>query len=192
MIQNATITDQSLILRSGAGDLSATEILLGRYRNTLHTMIRLLIKDSHTAEDILQEVLIKINTQLLSSRYQEKGLFIHWASQIARHACMDYFRRSRAKKRVEVNEDDLSSCLNSINHTSDSPEGYLIGQERKVLLADAINHLPEKQRQVILMRHFEQKTFREIALITDCSINTVLGRMRYGIKNLRKLTDANI
>lgn len=147
-----------------------------------------MVKDRAAAEDIFQDAFVKIITTLKKGKYNEEGKFIQWASRIARNLVIDYFRKSN--KMQTVSEDNEgNSVFSYLDMHEDNQEDILIQNERDAKVRQLIEHLPPEQREVLVLRHYADMSFKQIAKLTDVSINTALGRMRYALNNLRKLID---
>lgn len=184
MITYLKKSDNELINLFTAGHDNALDSLVKRYRDKLFSSILFLVKDEYHAEDICQEVFIKIIETLKNGKYKEEGKFLPWAMKIAHNLTVDYFRKLKKLPFVKHNETDT---LETINCTEQNAEDKIITVQNIDKAKDMLEQLPEEQREVIILRHFANLSFKEIAEITGCSINTALGRMRYGLINLRKL-----
>ena len=181
----AQSTDNQLVLAFQEGTNSALEILLDRHKDKLYSSIYFLVKDKYLAEDLFQEVFIKIIDRLRTSRYNEEGKFIQWAMRIAHNLCVDHFRKvKRTPPIVTSNDYDI---FETINVRESGPENLLIKSQCYNDIREVIDLLPTEQREVIVLRHYADMSFKEIAEKTNCSINTALGRMRYALLNIRKL-----
>jgi RNA polymerase sigma factor (sigma-70 family) len=147
-----------------------------------------LVKDRHLAEDMFQEVFIKIIDTIRNNRYNEEGKFLPWALRISHNFCVDYFRKIKRTFSVGSDEKDVFESLGNIGDDADKSLSTLQSHSKLRLLID---ELPEEQREVLVLRHFAGMSFKEIADATNTSINTALGRMRYGLINLRKMIAEN-
>jgi RNA polymerase sigma-70 factor (ECF subfamily) len=132
----------------------------------------------------LQETFIKAINTIRGGRYNEEGKFMPWVSRIAHNLAIDHFRKS--KRYPEVVLEDGSRVFDSMEFSEESIEDKQMKKDNHVRLREFIKGLPVEQKQVLIMRHFLQMSFQEIAERTDVSINTALGRMRYALINLRK------
>ncbi|MBD0296216.1 MAG: sigma-70 family RNA polymerase sigma factor [Bacteroidota bacterium] len=179
------LADHELIQSFVAGNTNALEVLVLRYKDKLYTSILFLVKDKYLAEDIFQDVFIKIIDTVRSGRYTDEGKFLPWAMRIAHNLCVDHFRKVKRTPTVKNSEDQ--DIFEVLNFTEESPEDKLIKKQSHSRVKDMLDQLPEDQREVIILRHYADMSFKEIAAVTDCSINTALGRMRYGLINLRKM-----
>ncbi|MET3128526.1 RNA polymerase sigma-70 factor (ECF subfamily) [Arcicella rosea] len=137
------------------------------------------------AEDLMQDTFIKAVDVLRSGKYNDEGKFLPWVLRIAHNMAIDYFRRD--KRYPNVVFEDGSSVFNTLDFAEDSYEDLQIREESHAHLRDLIKRLPDTQREVLVMRHYEDMSFQEIADATGVSINTALGRMRYALINLRKM-----
>lgn len=177
-------SDSQLVSLYQQGNEEAFEVLLHRHKSRIYTAIYLIVKDRYKAEDLLQETFIKAVNTIKGGRYNEEGKFLPWISRIAHNLAIDSFRRS--KRYPEIVLEDGSAVFNSMAFSEESAESLKIVQETQVRLRDFIKELPEEQKQVLIMRHYMDMSFQEIAERTGVSINTALGRMRYALINLRK------
>src|SRR5215216_6650072 len=178
-------TDHELIQDFQDGDLYALETLILRHKEKMYTSILFLVKDKYLAEDIFQDVLIKIIDTIRGGRYTEEGKFLPWAMRIAHNLCVDHFRKVKRTPTIKNSEDQ--DIFEVLNFTEDCAETKMIKRQSYNRVKDMLDLLPEDQREVIILRHYADMSFKEIAAITNCSINTALGRMRYGLINLRKM-----
>jgi RNA polymerase sigma factor (sigma-70 family) len=179
------ISDQELISLYQEGNSEAISTLVTRYKDKIYTSIYLLVKDKYLAEDLFQDTFIKVIDTLNSGRYNEEGKFSSWVMRIAHNLCIDHFRKVKRSPSIKTSDDrDIFEVLNFSEGGVD--EKIMQGQSNE-RVRKMLDMLPEDQKEVIVMRHFADLSFREIAKLTDCSINTALGRMRYGLINLRKM-----
>ena len=179
------LTDQQLIHLYMDGDADALATIVVRYKDKIYTSIYLLVKDKYLAEDIFQDVFIRVIDTLKGGRYTDEGKFLPWAMRIAHNMCVDHFRKVKRSPTIKTSDDrDIFEVLNFSEPGADQKmmSGQSHDRVRKML-----ELLPEDQREVIIMRHYADLSFKEIATLTNCSINTALGRMRYGLINLRKM-----
>lgn len=178
------ISDSQLISQYKNGNEEAFAELVNRHKNKIYTTIYLIVKDQYLAEDLLQETYVKVVNTIKSGRYNEEGKFLPWVTRIAHNLAIDHFRK--AKRYPMIVMEDGSNVFNTLEFSEDSIESRKIQQDTHALLRDLIKELPDSQREVLMMRHYMQMSFQEIAEATDVSINTALGRMRYALINLRK------
>jgi RNA polymerase sigma factor (sigma-70 family) len=179
------LTDQQLIHLFKDGQNEALETLLLRHKDKLYTSIFLLVKDKYLAEDLFQEVFIRVIDTLRSNRYTEEGKFLPWAMRIAHNLCVDHFRR--VKRTPTIKTSDNHDIFEVLNFNEDNAEQRIMKNQSYERIRQMLDLLPEEQREVIVLRHYADLSFKEIASLTNCSINTALGRMRYGLINLRKM-----
>lgn len=183
-ISNQTL-DKDLIKGFLAGNDQCFDTLLARYKSKVFTTIYLIVKDRSVAEDLFQDVMIKVVRMIRSGKYNEEGKFLPWVIRIARNLAIDHFRKSQRNPIQRESED--YDIFNVVQRTEESSEDQIISQENARYIRKLIQQLPEKQREVLIMRSYAELSFKEIAAITDVSINTALGRMRYALLNLKKL-----
>lgn len=181
------VSDSQLISLYKNGSEEAFAELVTRHKNKIFTTIYMIVKDHDLAEDLLQETYVKVVNTVKSGRYNEEGKFLPWVTRIAHNLSIDHFRR--AKRYPTIVLEDGSNVFNSLEFSEDSIEDRQIKEDTHTLLRELIQELPESQREVLMMRHYMQMSFQEIAEVTDVSINTALGRMRYALINLRKRMD---
>lgn len=179
------LTDQDLIKRFAEGQGSAIEELVNRYKDRVYTSIYYLVKDKYLAEDIFQDVFIKVIDTIKSDRYSEEGKFLPWVLRIAHNMCVDHFRKVKRTPTIKTSDDrDIFEVL---NFQEESAEQKVVQRQSHDRVRRMLDMLPEEQKEVIILRHYADLSFKEIAELTRCSINTALGRMRYGLLNLRKI-----
>ena len=166
------------------GNEAAFNLLVDRYQSKVFTTIFLIVKDQDVAEDLLQDVFVKVLHTLNSDKYNEEGKFQPWVMRIAHNMAIDYFRK--AKRYPTILLEDGSNLLNSLSFAEDSSEEQRIKDETHAWVRNLIDELPEAQKEVVIMRHYLDMSFQEIAEQTGVSINTALGRMRYALNHIRK------
>ncbi|UEG54105.1 sigma-70 family RNA polymerase sigma factor [Mucilaginibacter daejeonensis] len=178
-------SDQDLIHLYIAGDEAGLVELIRRYQSKIYTSIYLLVKDEYLAEDIFQDTFIKVINTLKAGKYNEEGKFLPWVSRIAHNLVIDHFRREKRTPLVSGGDDfDIFEVL---GHYDESTEDRMVREQTHKDLKALIHLLPAEQKEVLIMRHFGDMSFKEIADVTEVSINTALGRMRYALNNLRKM-----
>ncbi len=185
---NMNITDQELIQRFIDGNASALEELVNRHKDRIFTSIVLMVKDKSLAEDIFQDAFIKIIDTLRSGRYNDEGKFLSWALRICHNLSIDHFRRVKNSPVCQNNNDEMD-IFDTINIAEEGVDSKIMKSQTHSSIRQMLDLLPEDQREVVVMRHFANLSFKEIAEKTNCSINTTLGRMRYGLINLRKMME---
>jgi RNA polymerase sigma factor (sigma-70 family) len=178
------LSDSQLVSLYRAGNEDAFEVLLNRHKSKIYTAIYLIVKDRYTAEDLLQETFVKAINTIRGGRYNEEGKFLPWISRIAHNLAIDHFRKE--KRYPEVVLEDGSKLFNSMDFAEQSSEDKQMFRETRSKLRGYIRELPVEQKHVLIMRHYFDMSFQEIADRTGVSINTALGRMRYALINLRK------
>lgn len=178
-------TDKELINSYLAGDDKAIEALINRYKSKIYTSIYLLVKDSYLAEDLFQDTFIKVIKTLKSGSYNEEGKFLPWVIRIANNLVIDHFRKE--KRTPILSNNDSFDYFEVLSLADESMEDKLVREQSYKDLRKMIQQLPDDQKEVLIMRHYGDMSFKEIALATEVSINTALGRMRYALNNLRKM-----
>ncbi|WP_027136487.1 RNA polymerase sigma factor [Gaetbulibacter saemankumensis] len=186
-MQNQLTSDATLVHSYINGNECALEILIHRHKQKIYSFIYSKVYDKDIAEDIFQDTFIKVIQTLKRGAYNEEGKFLPWVMRIAHNLVIDYFRKNnRMPKFDNTDEFDIFSVLsdNSLN-----AESYLIKMQVENDVRRLIEELPEDQKQVLLMRIYEDLSFKDISDKTGVSINTALGRMRYALINLRKVIE---
>ncbi len=180
--------DRELVSSFMNGENQAIEILIERHKNRVFTYILLIVKDEHLAEDIFQDTFIKVIKTLRRGKYQDKGVFVSWVIRIAHNLVIDHFRKSKNINSYSKDNEDFE-VLNSVRFAEDTVEDTMIQNQIAQDIKSLVYELPKEQQEVILLRHYGELSFKEIAFQTGVSINTALGRMRYALINLRKMIE---
>jgi RNA polymerase sigma-70 factor (ECF subfamily) len=181
----SSFTDNQLVHAFRNGNNRALEILISRYNEKIFSTVLYLVKDKFLAEDLFQDAFIKIIDTIRKDRYTEEGKFLPWAVRIAHNLCVDYFRK--VKRAPVVKTSDNHDIFELFNFNEDTADKKIMQEETQERVKIMLNLLPLEQREVIVLRHYADLSFKEIAELTNCSINTCLGRMRYGLINMRRL-----
>jgi RNA polymerase sigma-70 factor (ECF subfamily) len=180
-------TDTQLVHSFQDGNTRALEVLVNRYKDKIFSSIQFLVKDKYLAEDLFQDVFIKIIDTLRANRYNDEGKFLPWAMRIAHNLCVDHFRKVKRTPAIKTGDD--RDIFEVINVFEDGADTKIMQNQSHDRVRKMLDMLPEEQREVIVLRHFADLSFKDIALMTNCSINTALGRMRYGLINMRKIME---
>lgn len=181
------MTDEELAIMYVDGDNKAFDLLLRRNQEKLFTYILFVVRDREMANDMFQETFFKVVSRLQQGKYIANGKFSAWLMRIAHNVIMDWYRQQRAQNIVDApKENDLSNVGSTLLESS--REGELVNSQVMEDVRRMMSHLPASQREVVFMRFYQQMSFKEIAEATGVSINTALGRMRYAILNLRRMT----
>jgi RNA polymerase sigma-70 factor (ECF subfamily) len=182
------MNDQQLLRAYSEGHEEAVSILIERHRKRIHDYIRMMVKDPDLADDLFQETLIKALKSLREERYIDNGRFVAWVMRIAHNQIIDHFRRQKQQNQIS-NEEAGYDLLNNRKFSDPTVEDHLVVDQIHDDLRRLVNDLPEEQREVVVMRHYRDMSFKDIAEQTGVSINTALGRMRYALINLRKMIE---
>jgi RNA polymerase sigma factor (sigma-70 family) len=183
---NKVISDYELITRFIKGEQACFEKLIHRHKQKVFAYISLYIRDQALAEDIFQDTFLKVIQSVKSGKYSDNGKFISWVMRIAHNLIIDHFRRIKQMNTIS-NDNYESDLFNSKSFAEDNVEDDMIKGQIKKDIRNMISHLPDDQREVVILRHYAGLSFKEIADITDVSINTALGRMRYALINMRRI-----
>lgn len=183
-MSNLRLSDSELISLYKNGNEEAFESIVNRHKRRVYTSIYLIVKDTFVAEDLLQETFIKVVNTVKTGRYNEEGKFLPWLMRIAHNLAVDHFRKEKRYPTIVM--EDGEKIFNNLEFSEDSFESRQLVADTHNKLKQLIKELPESQREVLVMRHYMEMSFQEIAESTGVSINTALGRMRYALINLRK------
>ena len=181
------VSDAALLSAYIQGEDKAFETLVKRSKSKVYTSIYLIVKDRYIAEDLMQETYIKAIDVIKSGRYNEEGKFLPWVVRIGHNLAIDFFRKDKRYPTIVL--EDGSKLFNSFEFAEESSEDIQMKADKISNLRELIKKLPDEQREVLVMRHYEELSFQEIADQTGVSINTALGRMRYALINLRKMLE---
>lgn len=184
------LSDQILLNRYISGESGAISQLIDRHSNRIRDYIRMMVKDRDRADDILQDTLIKAVRTIDEGRYVDSGKFLSWILRIAHNQVIDYFRQQKSSRTINESEAGYD-VIGSLRIAERNVEDRIISEQIEQDVRRLIEHLPEEQREVVMMRYYSGMSFQEIADQTGVSINTALGRMRYALINLRKMIAEN-
>ncbi len=169
--------DSELIQRAKSGDEKALEELLSKYKIAVYNLVYRMVRDKQEAEDLTQETFIKTFKSLTS--FNEEYAFSTWIFKIATNNCIDFFRKRKLKtysidkpiqyKTSEIQQDHPDPDLNA--------EKQILAKERSKIIQEAIDSLPEKYNQAIVLRHKEERSYEEIAEMLDLPLGTVKARI---------------
>ena len=178
------LSDSCLISLYKKGNEEALSSLFERHKSRIFTTVFFIVKDKYIAEDILQEVFIKTINVIKENRYNEQGKFLPWILRVAHNMAIDNFRKEKRNPKITLADgSDIFNCLKFSESSEDNEE---LSKDSKKYLKKMMLKLPDKQREVLVMRLYMKMSIQEIAKETNVSINTALGRMRYALLALRK------
>lgn len=186
-MKSIMLSDSELISLYVGGDESALKTLILRHEEKIFTYILSAVKCRELAEDIFQDTFIKVINTLRSGGYQDEGKFPQWVMRIANNLKIDHFRKAQRLPAYESNGD--FDIFDTLGIEDPSVEQKMIQEQVYADIQDLLQYLPEEQREVLEMRIYQDISFKEIAELTNVSINTALGRMRYALINLRKMVE---
>ncbi|UGS20113.1 RNA polymerase sigma factor [Flavobacterium cyclinae] len=186
---NLVLPDAVLVKNYISGDESALASLIERHQSKIFGFIYSKVNDRDLSDDIFQDTFIKVIKTLKSQSYNEEGKFLPWVMRIAHNLVVDHYRK--AKKMPYQRETEEFSIFNYMTDNSLNIEGQMISEQVENDIVKLLNELPDDQKEVLMMRMYQDLSFKEIADLTGVSINTALGRMRYAVINLRKLIEKN-
>ncbi|MCE2496705.1 MAG: sigma-70 family RNA polymerase sigma factor [Flavobacteriales bacterium] len=177
--------DSALVKMYQCGNEKALEELVVRHRQRIYAYILTRVHDQDLAEDLFQDAFIKVIKTLKEGKYNEEGKFLPWVLRISHNLIIDHFRRNKRMPMMETTED--FDIFDVIADSGLSAENQIIKDQIIQDVRKLIQQLPPEQKEVLIMRHYAEMSFKDIAEQTGVSINTALGRMRYALINLRKL-----
>lgn len=180
------MTDEQLVKAYASGSNEAFDALLRRHQDRIFNYILRVIKNEDIANDIFQETFVKAIQTIRQGRYTENGKFPAWISRIAHNLIIDYYRQEKSENLQSTDLTDVD-VLNRKELCEETIEDIIISEQIRDDVKYLIEELPALQREVLIMRYYQGLSFKEIAEITNVSINTALGRMRYAILNLRRI-----
>ncbi|MDR0546433.1 MAG: sigma-70 family RNA polymerase sigma factor [Dysgonamonadaceae bacterium] len=188
MIQLKKMTDEELVTAYAQGNNEAFDILLNRHKSSVYSYIYIIVRNREMTEDIFQDTFVKAITTIKQGRYTENGKFRAWISRIAHNLIIDYYRQEKNEQTIS-NDDCEVDLLNNAKLSDGTVEDAMVKDQILSDVKKLINYLPGNQKEVLLLRYYQDLSFKEIADITGVSINTALGRMRYAILNMRRMAD---
>lgn len=187
MKQFRELADEQLVSLYQEGNNSAFDTLLKRYQQKVFSYLLYSVKNQELAEDLFQDVFMKIVVRIKSGQYAENGKFSSWMMRIVHNHLIDYYRTTPTGLVISNDESEVDLFNNADIAVNENREKEMIDQQTLIEIKELIATLPDPQREVLLMRVQDELSFKEIAEKTNCSINTALGRMRYAILNLRHM-----
>jgi len=182
-----TMTDEQLVVLFSKGNNQAFDVLLQRHKNRIYTYILLIVRNRDLAEDIFQESFMKAIITIKQGRYVDNGKFYSWVTRIAHNLIIDSYRRERNENTISNEEFAEIDLFNDAKLCEENVEDVLVRDQVFSDIRNLMCHLPENQQEVVRMRYYEDRSFKEIADKTGVSINTALGRMRYAVMNMRRM-----
>ena len=184
------MTDETLVALYVQGNNTAVDVLLSRYQKSIHSYIYHLVRKQELAEDIFQETFLKAIMTIKQGRYTDSGKFKAFITRIAHNLIIDNFRNERNENTISNDEVEVD-LFNDARLCDGNVEDNIVQEQVFADVRRLVQHLPDKQREVLEMRYYQDLSFKEIADKTGVSINTALGRMRYAIMNMRRLASYN-
>ena len=183
-------SDQELIDRYLSGNKECMETLIYRYKKKVYSYLLISVKNPTVADDLFQDTFMKVIASLKNGIYTDKGKFGSWLIRIAHNITIDYFRLEK-NRNLYSQTDEKVDIFNSSNFSDVTIEEKIVDNQIENDIRGLIELLPDEQKEIVLLRHYGNMSFKEIADITGVSINTALGRMRYALINLRKIIEEN-
>jgi RNA polymerase sigma-70 factor (ECF subfamily) len=182
------MTDEELVVVYAEGNNSAFDILLNRHQSNVYSYIFFIVRNRELAEDIFQETFMKAIMTIKQGRYTENGKFRAWINRIAHNLIIDNYRQEKNEQTIS-NDDCEVDLFNNSKFSEGTIEDEIVKTQILSDVKKLIDFLPENQKEVLLLRYYQDLSFKEIADITGVSINTALGRMRYAILNMRRMAE---
>jgi RNA polymerase sigma-70 factor (ECF subfamily) len=182
------MTDEALVELYAGDNSSAFDVLLNRYKKSIHSYIFYIVRNHDLTEDIFQETFLKVIMTIKQGRYTDNGKFKAWITRIAHNLIIDNFRQERNENTISNDEVEID-LLNDMKLCESNIEDNMVQDQIYRDVKKLVKHLPDNQREVLEMRYYQDMSFKEIADVTGVSINTALGRMRYAILNVRRMAE---
>jgi len=182
------MTDEELVIAYAEGNNTAFDILLNRHKSSVYSYIYFIVRNREMAEDIFQETFMKAIVTIKQGRYTENGKFRAWINRIAHNLIIDNYRQEKNEQTISNDECEVD-LLNNSKLADGTIEDQLVKEQIFSDVKKLIEYLPNNQREVLLLRYYQDLSFKEISDITGVSINTALGRMRYAILNMRRMAE---
>ncbi|MDR1005274.1 MAG: sigma-70 family RNA polymerase sigma factor [Bacteroidales bacterium] len=189
MLATEQRSDKELAIAYANGDKECFTALLYRHKDRIFNYIQSLVKDKALAEDIFQDTFVKVISTLRRGMYNDNGKFIQWVLRIAHNLSIDHFRKNGRMPMLQT--DGSFDIFSVLNCSDESIEEQIVRKQIHSDIRHLIKLLPPEQRRVLILRHYGDMSFKEIADITGVSINTALGRMRYALINMRRIAEEN-
>jgi len=184
-METQVVSEKELVQLYIQGQESALQTLIIRHQSKIFTAINIFVKNRALAEDIFQDTFIKVIDTLRSGKYKEEGKFLPWVMRIAHNLCIDHFRKS--KRTPTITTPDGFDIFDVLKFADENVEDRMIKEQTALKVRKLIDQLPPEQKEVVILRHYANFSFKEIATLTKVSINTALGRMRYALQNIREV-----
>ena len=184
------MADEELVVMYAKGNNIAFDVLLNRYKSSVHSYIYYIVRDRDLTEDIFQETFVKVILTIKQGRYTENGKFKAWITRIAHNLSIDHFRQERNENTISNDEVEVD-LFNDMRLCEKTVEDAMVETQVFSDVKKMVEYLPDNQREVLEMRYYQNMSFKEIADRTGVSINTALGRMRYAILNMRRMAEEN-
>ncbi|MBL0308924.1 MAG: sigma-70 family RNA polymerase sigma factor [Bacteroidetes bacterium] len=181
------LSDKELIQLYLSGERLALERLILRHKDKIYTSIYVMVRDQYLAEDIFQETFIRVIDTLRSGKYNDEGKFAPWAARIAYNLCIDHFRKLKRLPGIVTSEGD--DIFKYLKFEERSEEDHIRTENYEGKLKELVEQLPEEQKEVLILRHFFNFSFKEVSEYTKTPVNTCLARMRYALINIRKIME---
>lgn len=182
------MTDEELVGAYAEGNNAAFDILLNRHKSNIYSYIYYIVRNREIAEDIFQETFVKAIVTIKQGRYTDNGKFRAWINRIAHNLIIDTYRQEKNEQTISNDESEID-LLNNPKLSDGTIEDEMVQEQIFSDVKKLINYLPDNQKEVLVLRYYQDLSFKEIADITGVSINTALGRMRYAILNIRRMAE---
>ncbi|MDR2682982.1 MAG: sigma-70 family RNA polymerase sigma factor [Dysgonamonadaceae bacterium] len=182
------MTDEELVIAYAEGNNAAFDILLNRHKSSIYSYIYFIVRNREMTEDIFQETFMKAIVTIKQGRYTDNGKFRAWISRIAHNLIIDNYRQEKNEQTISNDECEVD-LLNNFKLSDGTIEDRMVKEQILSDVKKLIAFLPDNQREVLVLRYYQDLSFKEISDITGVSINTALGRMRYAILNMRKMAE---
>lgn len=182
------VSDHQLIKEFVDGNPAAMDILISRHKQKVFNYLKFTVQDEMLAEDLFQDTFVKVINSLRNGNYIDEGRFVSWVMRIAHNLAIDHFRKGKNYKEVSHMQGEYD-LFNDSKLSAKSIDDVRSKEQVLDEVKNIVKTLPEEQRAIVIMRLYLDMSFKEIAELTNVSINTALGRMRYALINLRKIAE---
>ena len=182
------MSDEELVVAYAKGNNPAFDVLLDRHKSNVYSYIYFIVKNRELAEDVFQETFVKAIMTIKQGRYTENGKFRAWINRIAHNLIIDNYRQEKNEQTIS-NDDCEVDLFNNSKLSDGTIEDEIVKTQILSDVKKLIEYLPDNQKEVLVLRYYQDLSFKEIADITGVSINTALGRMRYAILNMRRMAE---
>lgn len=186
------LSDNELVKLYMNGNEESLSVLIKRHKRRIFSYIYLITRHKALTDDVFQETFFKVIQTLKKKQYNEEGKFLPWVLRIAKNLIIDHFRKVKKMPTISSvinDEGEETSIFDIIPQEIESSKDSEETRKFKEMIRSIVSDLPQDQKEVVIMRTYYDMSFKEISEVTNVSINTSLGRMRYALINLKKMLE---